>query len=88
MKTVPSVKAKIPTNELIDYITDLVKTILDELLDYRSWGRLNKLDLDKAGMNSGLKSLFYFPTKGKSILDNFLTNNNALFSKCNPSKHG
>ena len=49
MKTVPSVKAKIPTNELIDYITDLVKTILDELLDYRSWGRLNKLDLDKVG---------------------------------------
>lgn len=33
---------------------------------------------------SGLKALVDFPTRGNSVLDNCLTNNEALFSRCYP----
>ena len=70
--------------DLIDYITDLTDTFLDEFPDGTIvvGGDLNKLDLVKDEMLSGLKALLDFPTRGNSIPDNCLTNNSALFSKC------
>ena len=47
-------------------------------------GDLNRLDLEKLSNLSGLKALVDFPTRGNSVLDNCLTNNEALFSRCYP----
>ena len=71
-------------DDLIDYKTDLTDPFLEEFLDGTIvvGGDLNKLDLVKVEMLSGLKALVDFPAIGNSILDNCLTNNGALFSKC------
>ena len=47
-------------------------------------GDLNRLDLEKLTAVSGLKVLVDFATRGSAILDNCLTNNESLFSKCYP----
>ena len=73
-----------PEDDLIEYVTDTV----DEFLGHRPGGLvvcggdLNRLDLEKLSSLSSLRALVDFPTRGDSILDKCLTNNEAFFSKC------
>ena len=81
-----SPSSKYPEDDLIEYITD----IADQFLACHPsglvlcGGDLNRLDLEKLSNLSGLKALVDFPTRGNSVLDNCLTNNEALFSRCYP----
>ena len=45
-------------------------------------GDLNKLNLNQLQQLSGWNVLVDFPTRGKSCLDNVLTNRKDLFGKC------
>ena len=45
---------------------------------------VNRLDFENRTAVSGLRALVDFPTRGAAILDNCLTNNGSLFSKCYP----
>ena len=73
-------------DDLIDHTTNIV----DDFLELHPnglvvcGGDLNRLDLNKLSTLSGLKVLVDFPTRGNAILDNCLTNNETLFSKCYP----
>ena len=73
-------------DDLISYLTDVSDLFLDGYLDgtVLIGGDLNNLNLDKLSALSGLTALIDFPTRGTSILDNCLTNNCSLFSKCYP----
>ena len=79
-------RSKYQEDDLIEYITDIV----DQFLECHPnglvlcGGDLNRLDLEKLSNLSGLKALVDFPTRGNSVLDNCLTNNEALFSRCYP----
>mgnify|MGYP001794103665 FL=1 len=79
-------KPKYVQDDLIDYVTDIVDDFLETYPDglVVCGGDLNRLDLDKLSTLSGLKVLVDFPTRGDAILDNCLTNNETLFSKCYP----
>ena len=79
-------KPRYPEDDLIEYIIDIV----DDFLECNPsglvvcGGDLNRLNLEKLSSLSGLKVLVDFPTRRDSILDNCLTNNEAVFSKCYP----
>ena len=79
-------RSKYQEDDLIEYIMDIV----DQFLECHPsglvlcGGDLNRLDLEKLSNLSGLKALVDFPTRGNSVLDNCLTNNEALFSRCYP----
>jgi hypothetical protein len=72
--------------ELIDYLTDLTDCFLDSNPNgtVLIGGDLNRLNLELLTTLTGLVSLVDFATRGNSILDNCLTNNAQLFSKCYP----
>ena len=72
--------------DLLDYLTDLSDTFLDSFPDGTIviGGDVNTLDVEELSMLSGLQAFFDFPTRGNSTLDNCLTNNSTLFSKCYP----
>ena len=73
-------------DDLISYLTDISDLFLDSSPDgtVMIGGDLNDINLDKLSALSGLTALVDFPTRGTSILDNCLTNNCSLFSKCYP----
>lgn len=79
-------RSKYQEDGLIEYVTDTVDQFLQRqpsgLVLCR--GHLNWLDLEKLSNLSGLKVLIDFPTLGDSVLNNCLTNNEALFSRCYP----
>lgn len=72
--------------DLLEYLTDVSDTFLEENPTglVVCGGDLNRLDVEKLSMLSGLKPLVDFPTRHSAILDNCLTNNTSLFSKCYP----
>ena len=72
--------------ELMDYLIEIMDTFLEENPDglIVCGGDLNRLDLSRLSIMSGLKVLVDFPTRGQSILDNCLTNKESLFNKCYP----
>ena len=47
-------------------------------------GDVNQLDLEELSNLSGLEALIDFPTSGELVLNNCITNNEALFSRCFP----
>ena len=79
-------RSKYQEDDLIQYVTDTV----DQFLEHQPSGLvlcgrdLNRLDLEKLSNLSGLKVLVGFPTRGDSVLENFLAYNEALFSRCYP----
>ena len=79
-------RSKYQEDDLIEYITDIVDQFLDRHPSglVLCGGDLNRLDLEKLSNLSGLKALVNFPTRGNSVLDNCLTNNEALFFRCYP----
>ena len=72
--------------EFIDYFTNITDDFLESNPNglIVCGGDLNRLDLEKLTAVSGLKVLVDFATRGSVILDNCLTNNESLFSKCYP----
>lgn len=73
-------------DDLIEYVTDIVDQFLERHPSglVLCGGDLNRLDFEKLSNLSGLKALIDFPARGDSVLDNCLTNNEALFSRCYP----
>ena len=73
-------------DDLISYLTDISDLFLDGSPDgtVMIGGNLNNINLDKLSGLSGITALVDFPTRGTSILDNCLTNNCSLLSKCYP----
>ena len=75
-------------NTLACHIITLLPDISDLFLDgspdgpVMIGGNLNNINLDKLSALSGLTALVDFPKRGTSILDDYLTNNCGLFSKC------
>ena len=77
-------RAKYLETDLIDYLIDTMDNFQEENHTglIVCGGDLNHLDLERLTTMSGLKVLVDFPTRGSSILDNCLTNNENLFHKC------
>ena len=67
---------------LIDYLIDTMDNFLEENPTGLMVCGVNNLDLERLTTMSGLKVSVDLPTRGSSILDNCLTNNENLFHKC------
>ena len=72
--------------DLMRHIVDLADNTLDLHPNtvIVCGGDLNKLNLNQLQQLSGWNVLVDFPTRGKSCLDNVLTNRKDLFGKCYP----
>ena len=79
-------KPRYVEDDLISYLTYISDLFLDGSPDgtVMIGSDLNNINLDKLSALSGLTALVDFPTRSTSILDNCLTNNCSLFSKCYP----
>ena len=77
-------RAKYLETDLIDYLIDTMDNFQEENHTglIVCGGDLNHLDLERLTTMFGLKVLVDFPTRGSSILDNCLTNNENLFHRC------
>ena len=73
-------------SELIAYVSDTIDEFLEANPDglVICGGDLNRLNIERLSMSTGMKSLVDFPTRGYSVLDNCLTNYDNLFSPCYP----
>jgi len=79
-------KPKYKDQELIDFLSNLADTFLEENPDSTiiCGGDLNKLDILQLSSSTGLTALVKFPTRKQAILDQCLTNCPSLFGKCFP----
>ena len=79
-------KTRYIEDDLVSYLTDISDLFLDGSPDgtVMIGGDLNNMNLNKLSALSGLTALVDFPRRGTSILNNCLTNNCSLFSKCYP----
>ena len=79
-------KYKYKELDSMSYIIELADNALDSHPDtvIVCGGDVNKMDLNQLQQLSGWYALVNFPTRGKSCLDNVLTNRKDLFGNCYP----